>query len=130
MSGEQFALPEAVGQLRSVRRLDGGGRLVALSAADPLNLTGIITPGERIPGITRNRILYRDGVPVAALESGETKPLGTEEPSTPEMLHALVRRSLSPALRARLAITGNPVTAASLNRRPGKRRQKSERVPT
>src|SRR5207237_7792857 len=41
MSGEQFALPEAVGQLRSIRRQDGGGRLIGLSAADPLNLTGI-----------------------------------------------------------------------------------------
>ena len=69
MSGEQFALPEAVGQLRAIRRLEPAGQLIALSAADPLNLTGIITPGERVTGITRNRILYRDGVPVVALRS-------------------------------------------------------------
>jgi ATP-dependent helicase Lhr and Lhr-like helicase len=130
MSGEQFALPQAVGQLRALRRLESAGQLIALSAADPLNLTGIITPGERITGITRNRILYRDGVPVAAIEAGEAKPLGSEEPPSPEMLHALVRKSLSPALRARLAMTGHPVTPASLNRRPGKRRDTSEKVAT
>ena len=130
MSGEQFAVPEAVGQLRAVRRLETAGQLVALSAADPLNLTGIITPGERVTGITRNRILYRDGVPVVALEAGEAKPIGSEEPPSPEMMQALVRKSLSPALRARLAMTGHPVTPASLNRRPGKRRDKSDKVAT
>ena len=130
MSGEQFALPEAVGQLRGIRRLEPAGQLIALSAADPLNLTGIITPGERVTGITRNRILYRDGVPVVAMEAGETKPIGSEEPPSPEVMQALVRKSLSPALRARLAMTGHPVTPASLNRRPGKRRDKSEKVAT
>jgi len=130
MSGEQFALPEAVGQLRAIRRLEPAGQLVALSAADPLNLTGIITPGERVTGITRNRILFRDGVPVVALEAGEAKPIGLEEPPSPEMMQALVRKSLSPALRARLAMTGHPVTPASLNRRPGKRHGKSEKVAT
>ncbi|HET6779182.1 MAG TPA: hypothetical protein VFH26_09860, partial [Gemmatimonadales bacterium] len=130
MSGEQFALPEAVGQLRAIRRVEGAGQLIALSAADPLNLTGIITPGERVPGITRNRILYRDGVPVAAVEAGVAKAIGSEEPPPPEMMQALVRKSLSPALRARLAMTGHPVTPASLNRKPGKRRNQPEKVAT
>lgn len=126
MSGEQFALPEAVGQLRAIRRLEGGGHLVAIGAADPLNLTGIITPGERVTGVTRNRILYRDGVPVLALEAGETKPIGTEEPPTPEMIQALVRKSMSPALRARLAMSGMPAASVSMERRPGRRRKRSE----
>jgi ATP-dependent Lhr-like helicase len=130
MSGEQFALPEAVGQMRAIRRLEPAGQLIALSAADPLNLTGIVTPGERVPGITRNRILYRDGVPVVALEAGEAKPIGSQEPPSPEMMQAIVRKSLTPALRARLAMSGHPVTPASLNRRPGKRRDKSEKVAT
>jgi ATP-dependent helicase Lhr and Lhr-like helicase len=130
MSGEQFALPEAVGQMRAIRRLEPAGQLIALSAADPLNLTGIVTPGDRVPGITRNRILYRDGVPVAALEAGEAKAIGSEEPPSPEMMQAIVRKSLSPALRARLAMSGHPVTPASLNRRPGKRRDKSGKVAT
>jgi ATP-dependent Lhr-like helicase len=130
MSGEQFALPDAVGQLRAIRRVEATGQLIALSAADPLNLTGIITPGERVTGIARNRILYRDGVPVVALEAGEVKPIGPEEQPSPEMTQALLRKSLSPALRARLAMTGHPATTASLNRRPGKRREKSQKVAT
>src|SRR5205823_7419700 len=65
VSGEQFALPEAVGLLRSVRKKKPDGELVALSAADPLNLIGILTPGPRITAIASNRILLRDGFPVA-----------------------------------------------------------------
>jgi ATP-dependent helicase Lhr and Lhr-like helicase len=128
MSGEQFALPEAVGQLRATRRIEGGGRLIAVGAADPLNLTGIITPGERVAGVIRNRILYRDGVPVLALEAGEAKPIGTEEPPTPEMVQALVRKSMSPALRARLAMSGMASASVPMERRPGRSRKRSDKV--
>jgi ATP-dependent Lhr-like helicase len=62
--GEQFALPEAVDALRAAR--NGGGDEVVISAADPLNLTGTVSPGARVPAIAGNRVLYRDGVPVAA----------------------------------------------------------------
>jgi ATP-dependent Lhr-like helicase len=79
MSGEQFALPEAVGQLRSIRRLAGGGQLLSISGADPLNLTGTITPGDRVPGLTTNRILYRDGVPILARDAGQTRWLIQDE---------------------------------------------------
>ncbi|MEO7138184.1 MAG: ATP-dependent DNA helicase, partial [Gemmatimonadales bacterium] len=127
MSGEQFALPEAVAQLRAVRRLEGGGALVAVGAADPLNLTGIITPGARVTGVTRNRILYRDGVPVLALEGGEIKPVGTEEQPTPEMTQALVRKSISPALRARLAMSGVSAATVPMERRPGRRRRREKK---
>src|SRR6185503_6082392 len=48
-TGEQFALPEAVAALRAVRRRGESGMLVAVSGADPLNLTGIVVPGERVP---------------------------------------------------------------------------------
>ena len=67
MSGEQYALPDAVSAMRAVRKQEMRGDLVSLSAADPLNLTGIITPGARVPALTNNRVLYRDGVPVATL---------------------------------------------------------------
>jgi hypothetical protein len=67
-SGEQFALPEAVGKLRAVRRQGTTGALVSLSGADPLNLAGILTPGPKLAALARNRILYRDGVPIAFLE--------------------------------------------------------------
>src|SRR5204863_4598705 len=60
-SGEQFALPEAIGLLRSLRKTKAAGELIMLSAADPLNLVGILTPGPRVAAISANRILFRDG---------------------------------------------------------------------
>ena len=74
-SGEQFGLPEAIGLLRDVRRRAGSGRLVSVSAADPLNLVSIVLTGERVPALTNNRILYRDGEAVALLVGGKMKRL-------------------------------------------------------
>ena len=71
VSGEQFALPEAIGMLRSLRKKPGPGELLAISGADPLNLCGILTPGPRIAAIAANRIVLRDGVPVAGLDGGK-----------------------------------------------------------
>ncbi len=98
-SGEQFALPEAVGRLRAVRREEPSGRLVGVSAADPLNLTGIITPGDRIPAVATNRVVYRDGLPVAAEEAGETRTLVHQEPPDPRAVDRALRRRMPPALR-------------------------------
>ena len=75
VSGEQFALPAAVERLREVRRAGPDGRLITISAADPLNLTGVLTPGDRIRAVTSTRIAYRDGVAVAALEGDYLRPL-------------------------------------------------------
>ena len=101
MSGEQFALPEAVGQLRAVRRSAREGQLIGLSAADPLNLAGVVTAGERVPALATNRVVYQDGVPIAALEAGEFRPLAPYDAAREqEIRRALVRRPLSPALRA------------------------------
>jgi ATP-dependent Lhr-like helicase len=124
MSGEQFALPEAVGQLRAVRRQPASGRLVAVGAADPLNLTGIITPGQRVAAVARSRVLYRDGVPALALERGEVNPLAAITP-TADMVQALVRKQLTPALRARLGMSGLPAASmphGKLARRPAHRK--------
>jgi ATP-dependent Lhr-like helicase len=63
LPGEQFALPEAVALARQVRRTKPGGETISISAADPLNLCGIITAGDRIPAIASTQIVYRDGVP-------------------------------------------------------------------
>ena len=64
-SGEQFAQAEAVAALRGVRRAPKDGQeRVELSAADPLNLVGVLTPGARVPATLGNRIAYLDGVPV------------------------------------------------------------------
>ena len=67
VTGEQFALPEAVAMLRDTRRAPPTGQYVSVSGADPLNLVGTVLPGAKVPALTANRILYRDGVPVAAL---------------------------------------------------------------
>ena len=58
-SGEQYALPEAVGQLRAMRRRKMRGSLVTVNGADPLNLVGIVTPGTRVPSLSGNRILVQ-----------------------------------------------------------------------
>jgi len=70
LGGEQFALTEAVEMLRRVRRERRADEWVALSAADPLNLAGVLTPGGRVPAVHSHRLLYRDGVPVASLTAG------------------------------------------------------------
>jgi len=75
MSGEQFALPDAVERLREVRRIAPDGSLVAISAADPLNLAGIVTAGERIRAARRHRIVYRDGAPLAVREGDFVREL-------------------------------------------------------
>jgi ATP-dependent helicase Lhr and Lhr-like helicase len=75
MPGEQFARPDAVGQLREVRRIPAGGGLITISAADPLNLTGIVTAGERIRTAGRNRIAFCDGAPLAVLEGDFVREL-------------------------------------------------------
>ena len=64
--GEQFALPVAVESLRATRKLPPTGELVTISAADPLNLVGVVVPGERIPAISGRYVSYRDGVAVEA----------------------------------------------------------------
>lgn len=93
--GEQFAAPDAVGRLRAVRKLEPGGELTVLSAADPLNLVGILIPGARIAAVAGNRVLYRDGLPIAALEAGEVRRLADSE-LTDESLRALLRRRSGP----------------------------------
>src|SRR5258705_13324566 len=60
--GEQFALPVAVESLRATRKLPPSGEVVTISAADPLNLVGVIVPGERVPAISGRTVGYRDGV--------------------------------------------------------------------
>jgi ATP-dependent Lhr-like helicase len=66
--GEQFALPEAVESLRAMRNLPASGDVLTISAADPLNLVGIIVPGERVPAISGRFVSFRDGVAFEADE--------------------------------------------------------------
>jgi len=100
VSGEQFALPEAIGLLRSIRKAPAQGELLAISAADPLNLAGILIPGPRLTAITSNRILLRDGVPVAAFEAGRTARLNGETQIPDHLIErALCVGTMAPSLR-------------------------------
>jgi ATP-dependent Lhr-like helicase len=129
ISGEQFAIPEAVGMMRAIRRtgsesMEFGYRfpvrgaeesaqnaipttsadaasLISVSAADPMNLVGIITPGRRVAGYTSNRILYRNGEPVSVLESGETQFLVELSRSMEwKARNALMRKITPPQVRS------------------------------
>ena len=73
--GEQFALPVAVESLRAMRNQALSGETITLSAADPLNLVGIIVPGDRVPAISGRTVSYRDGIAVAAEEAVATEAL-------------------------------------------------------
>jgi ATP-dependent Lhr-like helicase len=149
ISGEQFALPEAVGMLRAIRRartgtMDFGFRspvqsaattepsltvpphagcprggpgvgvplgaesaaqesLISVSAADPLNLVGVITPGGRITAHTSNRVLYRNGEPITVLESGAARFLVELSRAMEwKAKAALMRKATPPQLRSYL----------------------------
>jgi ATP-dependent Lhr-like helicase len=99
-SGEQYALPEAVASLRALRKEKPEGQLVSVSAADPLNLVGILTPGAKVSALAGNRILYRDGVPIAVQTGGETRFLATLEAGSEwQARNALLRQPLLPSQR-------------------------------
>ncbi len=102
MPGEQFALPGAVERLREVRRTAPTGRPLTISTADPLNLVGIVTAGERIRAAARNRVVYRDGVPLAVREGDFVRHLAPIDPA----IAADVSR----------AVSRRPGTTASLTR--------------
>jgi len=75
LSGEQFALPEAIGLMRSMRQKPRDGSFVNISGADPLNLVGHVVAGARVPNQSGARVLYRDGAPIATLISGQFSAL-------------------------------------------------------
>ena len=69
--GEQFALPEALEELRAVRNPAPTMCVVRVAATDPLNLVGILTPGARVPAVVGNAVLFLDGQAVASVEAGQ-----------------------------------------------------------
>ncbi|MCB1746370.1 MAG: DEAD/DEAH box helicase [Gammaproteobacteria bacterium] len=102
-SGEQFALPDAVGALREIRRREGQGQIVAVSAADPLNLVGVVLPGARIPAVEQNQLAFLDGVPAGYR-------LGSEFQLAESLPH-------DQALRVRTALLGQPAERLAPPRR-------------
>lgn len=114
-SGEQFALPEAVTALRKRRSQGTSVELIRLSALDPLNLTGILLPGERIASQASTQILWQGGLPVACSERGRPRLLQTNSITSEAELLAELRRpterrallSLTPNARRAPALPGN-----------------------
>ena len=83
--------------LREIRRKPGSGEWVSLSGADPLNLVGILTPGPKLAALTGNRVLYRDGLPIALLAGGEVQFLDDLDPATEWQARKTLLRGAVPA---------------------------------
>jgi ATP-dependent Lhr-like helicase len=99
-SGEQFALPDAVGKLREIRRQPDSAAWISVSGADPLNLVGILVPGGRLPALASNRVLYRDGIPVAMLAGGDVRFLEQLEPGAQWQARKALLRGAVPVTRS------------------------------
>ncbi|MBN6149701.1 DEAD/DEAH box helicase [Xanthomonas sp. AmX2] len=108
LSGEQFALPDAIGLLRQIRGQPHDGAWLCLGAADPANLLGGVLPGTRLPRVPGARVLYRDGVPVATWSADRFEAL--VELDAEETAVAKQRLAQSPGARA---ASGTPVRSAS-----------------
>lgn len=93
MTGEQFALPDAVSALRQARQRPHNGELVIVAAADPLNLAGSVLAGTKVPRVPGARVAFRDGVAVAVLMAGQVELIETLPPEVAREIHlALLRR--------------------------------------
>ncbi|MGH7119791.1 MAG: DEAD/DEAH box helicase [Acetobacteraceae bacterium] len=101
-SGEQFALPEAIGLLRELRRGNASGEWISLSGADPLNLVGILTPGPKLASLTANRLLYCDGLPIGSLTGREAQFSAPLDPPTEWQARKVLLRSATRRLPAGL----------------------------
>jgi ATP-dependent Lhr-like helicase len=75
LTGEQFALPEAIASMREVRRRPADDALVCLAASDPANLLGTVVAGPKVARIAGARVIWRDGVPLATSIGGEVEAL-------------------------------------------------------
>ena len=109
LSGEQFALPEAVARMREMRRQPPDASLVCLAASDPANLLGTVLPGPKLPRVAGTRVLYRDGTPVATLVAGEVAllvPMAPEERQS--AAHALTLDAGVRWLAGRAVMSGRP----------------------
>jgi ATP-dependent Lhr-like helicase len=98
LTGEQFALPEAIAAMREVRRRPADGQTVCLAATDPANLLGTLLPGPKLARVGGSRVLYRDGLPIATSVAGKLELLVALEPAE---RHAASRAlALDPAWRS------------------------------
>jgi ATP-dependent Lhr-like helicase len=97
VAGEQYALPEAVEALRRPR--DTENTWLVISAVDPLNLTGIVFPGNRVPALRGNRLLFHNGRLAATLQAGETEILEDVPAEARDQITRALRLTQLPQLR-------------------------------
>jgi ATP-dependent Lhr-like helicase len=107
IGGEQFAFSETVDALRSMAKKQtqsaSSGEYVSIAAADPLNLLGIIIPDTKLARLVNNRVLYRDGIPVATLQGGDVTFLTTIASDQQWRLkQLLLKKNFPPRLRSYL----------------------------
>lgn len=110
VAGEQFALTDHVQQLRRLRDEGGKGELIVISAADPMNLVGIVTNGDRVPRTASNRIALLDGTAVACLQGGEVRWIS----SVPRELMSTILEKLKEPILTPPSAPENPKLEASL----------------
>lgn len=96
VGGEQFALPDTIQQLRKLRDEAPARELLVISAADPLNLVGIVTRHERVPRTASNRVAYLDGNPVASFQAGEVQWIASPPPDLEPMISQCLKGNLDP----------------------------------
>jgi ATP-dependent Lhr-like helicase len=108
--------------LREVRRQPAAGALLSLSGADPLNLVGILTPGPRLPALTGNRLLYRDGLPIALLAAGDVQFLETLDAASEWEAHKALLRCAepTPSIASDTALHGRNGIAFRAHHRPAR----------
>jgi ATP-dependent Lhr-like helicase len=118
VAGEQFALTDSVQQLRRLRDEGPTSEIVVISAADPLNLVGIITRHERVPSTASNRVAYLDGVPVACLQGGEVRWLGQASRESMALILERLRQNslIPPVLSANDTESKCPLVSKSTSR--------------
>ena len=98
-AGSSHSGTSVVARMRELRRTAPSGRFITISAADPLNLAGIVTAGDRVRAVASNRLVYRDGVPLAVLEGEFMRSLTDISTSiAAEVATALTGRTMPPVL--------------------------------
>ena len=106
VGGEQFAFTETVDALRKFKRSRESAttsNYYSLAATDPLNLLNFILPGRKLPRLSKNRVLYRGGVPIAVMESEETHFLRSVEAEEQwQLQQMLTRKTFPPRLKSYL----------------------------
>jgi ATP-dependent Lhr-like helicase len=97
LSGEQFALPDAIAVLRAIRKRPHDGALLVLSALDPLNLVGTLLPGGKVPRVLGARVVYRDGLPLGTLVAGAVEMLVDLSSAEQQAVRQVLLRGATPA---------------------------------